>query len=94
MMRSLASMELALKGITGQQLADDLGVTRAAVSFQLSGRAATTSEKLLDAIRERGGEVLAARVKVMIAVDRGDRRIVGTASEIMDMLQGRGHDEP
>lgn len=75
-MMSPAAVELTRHGITGQQLADDLGVTRAAVSFQLCGLAATTSEELLAAIVARGGEKLARRVDGLIRVERR-RRVTG-----------------
>lgn len=81
-MMSLAALALARRGITGQSLANDLGLTRAAVSFQLTGKAAKTSPALLDAIAARGGEELAQTVDRLIEEERRRRRIVRTAAEV------------
>lgn len=84
-MMSPAAIELARCGITGQSLADELGLTRAAVSFQLVGRSAATSPRLLEAVAARGGEDLARTVDMLIRNERNLRRMRRTITHIQEL---------
>ena len=61
-----AVLALQRAGIAPSQLAEALGVSRQAVSFQLTGKAATTSPGLLTTIATLGGGELAAQVAALI----------------------------
>lgn len=65
-----AVLALLGAGITPKSLADTLGVTPQAVSFQLAGKSAVTSPELLDAIKARGGPELADTIAELIAGER------------------------
>lgn len=69
-----ASLLLALAGVTGAQLARVLGVSRQAVSLQLTGGTASTSPELLEAIEDLGGPELAGQVAQAIDAERARRR--------------------
>lgn len=73
-MMSPAAIELARCGITGQSLADELGLTRAAVSYQLCGLSAATSPALLDAIEARVGRARTLDIDRLIDEERARRR--------------------
>lgn len=83
---SPAVLILLQAGITGRQLAGELDLTPQAVSWQLAGRAAETSEDLLDAIeqvaREAHGEDAAdeLRGKVARAIDAERARLTAEGS--------------
>ncbi len=91
-MMSPAAIELARCGITGQSLADELGLTRAAVSYQLCGKAAKTSPALINAIAARGGEELARTVKMLIDFERNMRHVGRIAREVQRRTQALGEE--
>ncbi len=68
-----AGLALLTAGIQPKDLAEDLGVTPQAVSYQLAGKTATTSPALLEAIKRRGGRQLASAVATLIEKSRGRR---------------------
>lgn len=68
-----AAIALMREGITGKELAEALGVSPQAVSYQLAGKTATTSPGLLEAIRTRGSKKLAREVAELIETAREKR---------------------
>lgn len=72
-MSSRAQALLHLAGVSGADLARDLGLTRAAVSLQLNGGTASTSTELLEAIAARAGKAVADAVGLAIAGERAAR---------------------
>jgi predicted transcriptional regulator len=68
-----AALALIVAGLSGAELAAELGITRSAVSYQLAGKTAATSSELLEAIERRGGKALADQVAELIAAERVKR---------------------
>ena len=68
-----AALALLGAGIQPKTLAEELGITPQAVSYQLAGKTAVTSEQLLEEIERRGGERLAAKVARLIRKTRAGR---------------------
>lgn len=70
---SRAALKLLEHGYTSRKLADELGVTPQAVSFQLTGQAAETSPRLLELLHRRLGDTLAGEVLDLINAERERR---------------------
>lgn len=65
-----AGLELLGAGLQPKTLAEDLGISPQAVSFQLAGKSARTSDDLLQAITDRAGRQVAQRVAKKIEESR------------------------
>lgn len=68
-----ATLVLLREGIMGKDLADDLGLTPQAVSYQLAGKTAATSPELLEAIAARATPALADEIATLIDTTREKR---------------------
>lgn len=73
-----AALELLTAGLQPKTLAEDLGISPQAVSFQLAGKSANTSPDLLEAIRARAGADLAITVAAKIEQSRLERAEVAS----------------
>lgn len=70
---SPAVLTLLGAGIKPAILARELGVSRQAVSYQLTGQTAETSPRLLNRIAELGGRQLAETVAAQVDAEREKR---------------------
>lgn len=78
-----AGLELLRAGLQPKTLAADLGLSPQAVSFQLAGKSARTSDALLQAITDRAGRQVAERVAKRIEESRRARE-AGTQTQLTE----------